>query len=177
MIFPRFSPSSQTSNPLWGLSHHHEVGRAQSYLHIKFHRNLQVNKNFRAVGVVKNVTFRSFSLIFRTCNPLSGLSHHPEVGRPYGYLHIKFGQNRPVNKNFRALGVFKNSKFPFFERSDPFFSTSHRRHRGRAADNLSTNFGQNRFVNKNFGFLGVVRSLFSKISPAPSRTSHRLPFY
>ncbi len=166
-IFPSFSPISQTSNPLRGLSHHHELGRYGSYVHAKFGRNLPVNKNFRPVGVVKNVISPSFSLMFQMCNPLWGLPHHHPVERAYGYTHIKFGQNRPVNKNFRALGVWKNSKFPFLERSDPFFSTSHRRRRGRAADNLSTNFGQNRFVNKIFCFLGVVRPLFQKFHQRP----------
>ncbi len=70
VIFPSFSPISQTSNPFWGLPHHHEVGHSHSSVHIKFGRNLPVNKNFRAVGAVKNVIFPSFSLIFRTCNPL-----------------------------------------------------------------------------------------------------------
>ncbi len=81
---------------------------------------MPVNKNFRAVGVVKNVSFLSFSLIFRTCNPLWGLSHHLQVGRPYGYLHIKFGQNRPVNKNFRALGVVKTEISHFLGGLTPF---------------------------------------------------------
>jgi hypothetical protein len=37
--------------------------------------------------------------------PFLGYFDIPNVGRPKGYLLIKFGQNRLVNKNFRAPGV------------------------------------------------------------------------
>ncbi len=133
--FPSYSLIFRTCNPLWGLSHHHEVGRSQSYLHIKFGRHLPLIKNFRAEGVVKNVIFPSFSLIFGTCNTLSRLSHSHEMGRPQGYLHMKFGRNRPVNKNFSAVGVVKYVIFPSFspisQTSNPLWGLAHHHDLGR----------------------------------------------
>ncbi len=81
------------------------------------------------MGVLKNVIFPSFSLIFQTCNPLWGLSHHLQVGGPYGYLQVKFGLNLPVNKNFRPQGVVKYVIFPSFspisQTSNPLWGISH----------------------------------------------------
>ncbi len=121
----------------------HEVGGSQSYLHIKFRRNLPVNKNFRPVGVIKNVKFPSFSLIFGTCNPLWGLSHHLELGRPQGYLHMEIGRNRPVKKNFRAVGVVKYVIFPSLspisQTSNPLWGLSHHHEVGRSQSYLHIN--------------------------------------
>jgi hypothetical protein len=64
-----------------------------------------VNKNFGAPGMSKNVIFLTFLPIAPLSDPFLGYFDFPNVGRPKGYLLIKFGRNRLVNKNFRAPGV------------------------------------------------------------------------
>ena len=86
----------------------------------------------------KKVIFLTFFPIAFLSNPFSGYFEFPSVGRPVSYIHIEFGRNRPINKNFRAPEVSKNQKVPFMARSDRNFSTSHRRHLRRAAENVST---------------------------------------
>jgi hypothetical protein len=64
-----------------------------------------VYKNFRAPGMSKNVFFLTFLPVAPLSDPFLGYFDFPNVGRPNGYLLIKFGRNRLVNKNFRAPGV------------------------------------------------------------------------
>jgi hypothetical protein len=98
------------------------VARPHRYLRVKFGRNRLVNKNVRA-RVSTKVIFLTFFSIASLSEAFSGYFNFHNVGRPKGYIPIKFGRNRLVNKNVRTLGVLKNRKFPLLGRSDPFFST------------------------------------------------------
>jgi hypothetical protein len=68
-------------------------------------RSRLLNKNFRARGMSKNMIFLTFLPIAPLSDPFLGYFDLPNVERPKSYLHIKFGRNRLVNKNFRAREV------------------------------------------------------------------------
>jgi hypothetical protein len=73
-----------------------------------------VNKNFRAPGMSKNVIFLTFLPIAPLSDPFLGYFDLHNVGRLKGYLHMKFGRNRSVNKNFRDRGGDKKRDFSHF---------------------------------------------------------------
>jgi hypothetical protein len=70
-----------------------------------------VYKNFRAPGMSKNVFFLTFLPVAPLSDAFLGYFDFPNVGRPNGYLLIKFGQNRLVNKNFYSAGDVKKRDF------------------------------------------------------------------
>ncbi len=47
-------------------------------------------------------------------DPFSQYFDGREMDPPNHYLHVKFGENQLVNKNFTAQGVSKNVIFPCF---------------------------------------------------------------
>jgi hypothetical protein len=102
------------------------------------------------------------------------------VGRPKGYLLIKFGRNRLVNKNFRDRGMSKNVIFRTFSRLLPcatiFPGTLTFLMKDVPTAILHIKFGRNRLVNKNVRAPGVLKNrkfpLLGRSDPFFS-TSHR----
>jgi hypothetical protein len=102
------------------------------------------------------------------------------VGGPNRYLHIKFGRNRLVNKNFRAREMSKSviflTIFPIAPLSDPFFRYFDFPHVERHEHYFRIKFGRNPLVNKNVRVPGVSKNrkfpLLGRSDPFFS-TSHR----
>jgi hypothetical protein len=106
VIFLTILPITPLSDPFLGYFDLN-AGRPKGYLLIKFGRNRLVNENFRAPGVQASVIFPTFPLITPSFDPFFWHIDYREVGRPNRYLHVKFGRNRLVNKNFTARGCQK----------------------------------------------------------------------
>jgi hypothetical protein len=68
-------------------------------------RSRLVNNNFRAPGMSKTMILLTLLPIAPLSDPFLVYFDLPNVGRPKGYLLIKFSRNRLVSKNFRAPGV------------------------------------------------------------------------
>jgi hypothetical protein len=102
------------------------------------------------------------------------------VGRPNRYLHMKFGRNRLVNKNFTARGMSKNVIFrtffpiaPLCDHFPGYFDLPNERRPNRY---IHIKFDRNRLVNKNVRAPGVLKNrkfpLLGRSDPFFS-TSHR----
>jgi hypothetical protein len=113
-----------------------------------------------------------------------------EVGGSNRNLHIKFGRNRLVNKNFRAGDVKKRDFshfFPVAPLSDPFPRYFDFPYVGRHKHYFHIKFGRNPLVNKNirasgyrknrkFPFLGRSDPFFSTFHPRHrGRAADNLP--
>jgi hypothetical protein len=156
------------------------MGVPNRYLHINFGRNRLVNKNFRATGVSKRMSFPTFPLIIPSIDPFFWSIDYCDVGGPNRYLRVKFGRNRLINKNFRAREMSKNviflTFFPIAPLLDPFpryfgFSCVERH-----KHYFPIKFGRNPLVNKNVRVPGVSKNrkfpILGRSDPFFS-TSHR----
>jgi hypothetical protein len=102
------------------------------------------------------------------------------MGRPNRYLHMKFGRNRLVNKNFTARGMSKNvifrTFFPIAPLCDHFPGYFDLPNEGRPNRYIHIKFDRNRLVNKNVRAPGVLKNrkfpLLGRSDPFFS-TSHR----
>ncbi len=109
MICPILFQISRLSDPFSGKFGYRYVGGPKDYVHMKFGRSRLVNKNFRAVGVVKTEI-----PYFWVDRPFFHTSHQRRRGHMTDNLLLNFGENRLENKNFSFLGVVRQPFFKIF---------------------------------------------------------------